>query len=211
MRTSELIAALAAQDAAPVKPAAAVPRLIPAALVGAAVALLALLITLGLEPAVAAGWFWMKAGYGLAAALAGLLLLIPLARPGARVGLAGLGVLAIAIAAMSMMAMHQAMRAPPGDAVAVWMGSTWKVCPWRIAGLAIPIWLALAFALRRLAPTRLALTGAAAGLMAGGLAAAVYGLWCHESAAPFVALWYSVGVGMAALVGAAAGRRLLRW
>jgi len=171
-------------------------------------------VTLGLQPlgaAVQASWFWMKAGYGLAAALAGLLLLIPLARPGARIGLAGVAALAVAVLCMSMMAMHQAMRAPPGDAAGLWMGHTWQVCPWRIAGLAIPIWLALILALRGLAPTRLALTGAAAGLMAGGLAAAVYGLWCQERAAPFVVVWYSAGVAIAVLVGALAGRRLLRW
>jgi hypothetical protein len=212
MKTSELIAVLAQSE--PVRPAAPARRLMPAALIGAAVALALLLVTLGLQPlapAMRASWFWMKAGYGLAAALAGALLLVPLARPGARLGAAWLAVLAVAVLAISMMAMHQAMRAAPGQEAALWLGWSWRVCSLRIAGLAVPIWLALILALRRLAPTRLALTGAAAGLMAGGLAAAVYGLWCEESAAPFVAVWYSAGVAIAALAGALAGRRLLRW
>jgi len=212
MKTSELIQLLAQSE--PIQPVAPARRLMPAALGGAVAALGLLLLTLGLQPlgsAVEASWFWMKAGYGLSVALAGLLLLIPLARPGARIGLAGVAILAIGVLLMSMMAMHQAVRAPPGAATSLWMGHTWRVCPWRIAGLAIPIWLALIFALRGLAPTRLALSGAAAGLMAGGLAAAVYGLWCQESAAPFVVVWYSGGIAIAALAGALAGRRLLRW
>ena len=138
-------------------------------------------------------------------------MLIPLARPGARISLAGVAVLAVAVLLMASMAMHRAMHTGADAQAALWLGHTWRVCPWRIAGLAIPIWLALIFALRGLAPTRLALTGAAAGLMAGGLAAAVYGLWCQEQAAPFVMVWYSAGVAIAALAGALAGRRLLRW
>src|SRR5580700_1343650 len=123
MKTSELIQLLA--DSEPIQPLAPMRRLMPAALAGALAALGLLVLTLGLQPlgaAVQASWFWMKAGYGLSAAFAGLLLLIPLARPGARVGLAGLAILVIAILYMSVMAMHQAMRAPPGAAVALWMG-----------------------------------------------------------------------------------------
>jgi hypothetical protein len=81
----------------------------------------------------------------------------------------------------------------------------------RIFALAAPVYLALVWSLRRLAPTRLARTGAAAGLLAGGLAAAVYGLYCQESTAPFVATWYTLGVGACAAVGAGLGRWLLRW
>jgi hypothetical protein len=212
MKTSELIAVLA--EAGPVKPEGAMRRIAPAALVGGTVALVLLLLTLGLQPlgpAVQASWFWMKAGYGVAGALAGLVLLIPLARPGARVGLVGIMILAVAILSMAMMATHQAMRVDADQQAILWLGWTWKVCSLRIAGLAVPIWLALIFALRGLAPTRLALAGAAAGLMAGGLAAAIYGLWCEESAAPFVAVWYTGGMAIAALAGALAGRRLLRW
>jgi hypothetical protein len=66
-------------------------------------------------------------------------------------------------------------------------------------------------AIRGLAPVRLRLAGAAAGLTAGGLAAAIYSLHCPESAAPFVAIWYTLGILLPAAVGAVAGPRLLRW
>ena len=214
MKTSELIAALAATDAAPVRPATAASRLAPAALVGALVAAGVLALCLGFQPltgAAHASWFWMKAGYSLAAALAGLLLLVRLARPGARPGWAGVAIGVAAFALIWMMAMHGAMRAGADRQAALWLGSSWRMCPWRILALAAPIYLAVVLVLRRLAPTRLVLAGATAGLLAGGLAAAVYGLYCQESAAQFVAVWYSLGIAASALVGAMLGPRLLRW
>jgi len=214
MKTSELIAALAAADSAPVRPAVPAGRLAPAALAGAVVAGVALALWLGIQPlapAMHASWFWMKAGYSLAAALAGLLWLHRLARPGARLGVAGGVVCAVALAAIWMMAAHASMRAGPGQQPALWLSQTWRVCPWRILALAVPIYLAVIIVLRRLAPTRLVSAGAAAGLLAGGLSAAVYGLYCQENTAPFVALWYSAGIAASALAGALAGPRLLRW
>jgi hypothetical protein len=109
------------------------------------------------------------------------------------------------------MAVYTSMRAPADRQAVVWLGDTWRLCPWRILALAAPIYLTVTFGLRRLAPTRLAQAGAAAGLMAGGLAGAVYGLYCQESTAPFVAVWYTAGFAASALVGALLGPRLLRW
>jgi hypothetical protein len=211
MKTSELIEALAAVDSKPVRPAAPGRRLLLAAAVGAVLALAALAVTLGVQPAIHASWFWMKAGYSLALLLAGFLSLRRLARPGARVGAAGVAIGAIALAALSTMAAHAAMRTPPDQQAALWLGQTWKMCSMRILALAIPAYAALVIVLRRLAPTRPRWTGAAAGLLAGGLSATVYGLYCQESAAPFVVTWYSLGIGACALGGALVGPRLLRW
>jgi len=55
------------------------------------------------------------------------------------------------------------------------------------------------------------LTGAAAGWLAGAVGACVYSLHCPEMAAPFVAIWYVLGMGMSAALGALAGRHWLRW
>ena len=63
----------------------------------------------------------------------------------------------------------------------------------------------------RLAPTRLTLAGALAGLFAGGMGAFVYAFHCPETAAPFVALWYSAGILLTTALGALLGPRLLRW
>jgi len=65
--------------------------------------------------------------------------------------------------------------------------------------------------LRQLAPTRLAIAGAAAGLLAGGVGASVYGLYCGETAATFVVIWYTLGIAAGAALGAVIGSRLLRW
>ncbi|HEY1448564.1 MAG TPA: DUF1109 domain-containing protein [Caulobacteraceae bacterium] len=214
MKTSELIAALAAADTKPVRRMRPLTLVAPSAGVGLTLALAVLAAWLGFQPlasAVGASWFWMKAGYSLALALAGFLLLVRVARPGAPLGPAWILVAGLALAAIWMMAARASMRAPVQSQPHLWLGDTWKVCPWRILALAGPIFLVIVLGLRRLAPTRLALTGGAAGLLAGGLAAAVYGLYCQESSAPFVAVWYSAGIAVCALMGAWLGPRFLRW
>jgi hypothetical protein len=55
------------------------------------------------------------------------------------------------------------------------------------------------------------LAGAAAGLVAGASAATVYGFHCPETAAPFILVWYSLGIALAAGLGALAGPWVLRW
>jgi len=91
------------------------------------------------------------------------------------------------------------------------MGQSAGVCAFLILMLSAPIYAGLLLALRRLAPTRLALAGAAAGLAAGGWAACVYAIHCPESTAPFIVIWYSLGMALAAGLGAAIGRLALRW
>ena len=66
-------------------------------------------------------------------------------------------------------------------------------------------------ALRELAPTRLRLAGAAAGALAGGAGAAVYALHCPEFGAPFLAVWYVLGMALPVAAGAWLGPRVLRW
>jgi hypothetical protein len=103
------------------------------------------------------------------------------------------------------------MSTPPDQMRAALMGSSWDKCPWRILVLALPGLAVLLWTMRRFAPTRPALAGAAAGLLAGGVAATVYGLHCQEIAAPFVALWYSLGVILSTGLGAIIGSRALPW
>jgi hypothetical protein len=69
----------------------------------------------------------------------------------------------------------------------------------------------LLVALRHGAPSRPALAGATAGLVAGGLGAALYALTCPDDSPLFVATWYSIAVVAVASVTAFAGRRVLRW
>ena len=75
----------------------------------------------------------------------------------------------------------------------------------------MPVYAGLLLALRQLAPTRLPLAGAAAGLVAGAVAATIYGFHCPETAAPFILVWYSLGIVLAAGLGSLIGRWALRW
>ena len=112
---------------------------------------------------------------------------------------------------MAALAALQILRAGPTDLAPLWLGRSWKSCSLHILVLAAPVYLALIVMLRRLAPTRLALAGAATGLLAGAVGATVYGLYCTETAAAFVVTWYSLGIGACAGLGALVGERLLRW
>jgi hypothetical protein len=66
-------------------------------------------------------------------------------------------------------------------------------------------------ALRSGAPQSPLRAGALAGLMAGGLGAAFYAAHCTDDSPLFVAAWYGIAIMFVTLVGAAAGRRVLRW
>jgi hypothetical protein len=103
------------------------------------------------------------------------------------------------------------IRTPPGDWLAMWLGQSWKRCPWLVLMLAAPIFGGLLWSFRRLAPTRLRAAGATAGLAAGAFAATVYCFHCPEVSAIFVLTWYSLGILLAATIGALVGPRLLRW
>jgi hypothetical protein len=88
---------------------------------------------------------------------------------------------------------------------------SWSVCTRNIAILAAPILAITLMILRQLAPTRPIVAGFAAGAFSGGLAATLYGLHCPEATFVFVALWYTLGVAVSALIGAVVGRWALRW
>jgi hypothetical protein len=103
------------------------------------------------------------------------------------------------------------LQAPSGERLALVLGATWRACSPLIVVLSIGPMIAALWALKGLAPTRLALAGAAAGALAGAEAAFVYALHCTEMQAPFLAVWYVTGMALPALAGALLGRRLLRW
>jgi hypothetical protein len=65
--------------------------------------------------------------------------------------------------------------------------------------------------LKRGAPARPALAGAVAGLVSGGLGAALYALTCPDDSALFVATWYSIAIAVVTAASAYIGSRALRW
>jgi hypothetical protein len=66
-------------------------------------------------------------------------------------------------------------------------------------------------ALKNAAPANPRLAGAAAGLAAGGIAAAIYAWHCPDDSPLFLASWYGLAVTIVTVAGLLIGRRLLRW
>mgnify|MGYP001286141871 CR=1 FL=1 len=213
MKTDELIQALAAGAEAG-DPRAPRRRLLAAAAAGAALAVPLMIGMLGVNPQLAQAAtlsaFWIKLAFVAAVAAAAFAVALRLSRPGAAVGRAGIA-LAVPFALLWLLAAVVIAVAAPGDREALLFGSTWRACPMNIAVISAPALLLSLWAMRTAAPTRPGLAGAAAGLFAGGLGATVYTLHCPELAAPFLGVWYMLGMSIPAALGAAAGRLLLRW
>jgi hypothetical protein len=91
------------------------------------------------------------------------------------------------------------------------IGTNALLCLSSIPLLSLPFLVAAFAALRRGASTRPGLSGAVAGLMAGGLGATLYAAHCVDDSPLFVAVWYSLAIGVVAIVGALAGQRWLRF
>lgn len=209
--TNDLIEALAL-DAGPAPKVSA--RLVGAAALGALAAFVLVAAWLGFRPDIAEApatrMFWMKAFYTGLLGLAGFLCVERLSRPvgSPRSGLMLASGVFLLLAAVGL---FRFMHADPADRMPMLMGQSWKVCPRNIVALGLPILAATLLAVRGLAPTRLVLAGAAAGLFSGGVAATIYGLHCPEHTMAFVAVWYSLGVALVTALGAAVGPWALRW
>jgi len=91
------------------------------------------------------------------------------------------------------------------------MGTNALICLSSIPLLSLPFLVAAFMALRRGASTRPVLSGAVAGLLAGGLGATLYAAHCFDDSPLFVATWYSLAIAVVVIVGALAGRRWLRF
>jgi hypothetical protein len=80
-----------------------------------------------------------------------------------------------------------------------------------IVFFAVVPFVALVWTLRWGAPTRLRLSGAIAGIVAGGFGAAAYAFACTSDTIPFIAVCYSGAITLCAFIGAQLGPRVLRW
>ncbi|CAN5501019.1 DUF1109 domain-containing protein [soil metagenome] len=214
MKTDELVNLLAT-GVAPVPAHAVARRLAVAVGAGLPCAALLLAVTLGIRPdlALAASeWmFWLKPAFVACLVLAGWLAAERLARPGMRLGRSVWALLALPVLVLWLAAVVVLADAAPEQRADLVLGDTWKSCPFNIALISLPLFAATLWAMKGLAPTRLALAGASAGLLSGALGALVYALHCPESAAPFLAVWYVLGISLPTLAGTLLGPRLLRW
>ncbi|MDP3227970.1 MAG: DUF1109 domain-containing protein [Acidovorax sp.] len=213
MRTDELIHLLATDDR-PVQNTAIEQRFAVATLAGIAGAGVLMLALFGLRTdllaTMAMPMFWGKLVFAAALAAAGLELLHRMARPGMPVGRTAL-LLAVPPLVLWAMALVALAQVPPVERMPLILGSTWRTCPFSIALLSAPAFVAGFWALKGAAPTRLAWAGAGAGLLAGALGALVYAVHCPEMATPFLAVWYLAGMLIPTALGAVLGPRFLRW
>lgn len=213
MNTDELIRLLAS-DTTPV-PRRAVARGLALALVAGLPFSAAIVAGLyHVRPDLAAAMhlpmFWVKLGFGVAIAAAAFATLQRLARPGVSPGARWLAILAPVAIVWAMAAMVLA-QAPAGDRMPLVLGETWRSCTASIAFISLPVLVAALRALSTMAPTRPGWAGACAGALAGGAAAAVYTFHCPELQAPFLAVWYVLGIALPVAAGALLGPKLLRW
>jgi hypothetical protein len=213
MNTDQLIQSLA-HDVPPVRRNAVARRIALGIAAGGAIAAVIVIGLLGVRPdlhlAMRGFSFWMKWAYTLSLAACAVFATARLARPTA-VSLRWLWLMAIPVALLAGIGIGEMAHVPSAEWLAMWLGHSWKVCPWIVLGLAAPIFIGLLWSFRQLAPTRLRAAGAAAGLSAGAWSATIYCLHCPEVSAIFVLTWYSLGIALAASIGALVGPRLLRW
>lgn len=211
MRTDDLITMIATQ-AGPAPRVSAASRLLPAGVVGGLIAAAIVLGVLGLIPA---AMFtepgpWIKIGYASTLAIAAGWLFARLGKPGASGKQATSAVIGVVLL-MLMAGVLSYLGTPESERATVLLGHSWLVCPWAILTLSLPVMAGSFWAMRGLAPTNLIFAGAACGIFSGSVAALAYALACTEPAAPFIAVWYTLGIALCGVLGAMLGPRLLRW
>ncbi|MGP1716522.1 MAG: DUF1109 domain-containing protein [Methylophilus sp.] len=213
MKTDELIKMLST-GVEPVAQHANEKSIGQALLAGAVISLILLVAIYGIRPdlrVVSTSFaFWMKFGVPLTSALLALMFVISLSRPG-KFPKVGYWVLSLPVLALWLWAIATWAGADASQQAAMLWGKTWRVCIMNITFLALPVAALTWLALQNLAPTRPILTGAIAGWLAGSTGASIYALHCPEMAAPFLAVWYVLGMLVPTAIMAYIGHRSLRW
>jgi len=189
-------------------------RLLIGAGLGGGVSVVLIGLFLGFRPDMARvaliPMFWIKFAYVTAIAALALWSADRLARPGESGWRRGVWIAAPVIMLVTLSA-WRLFEAPPPMRMPLVMGQSAAVCPWLIVGSSLAPLAGLIWAMRGLAPVRLRQAGGMIGLAAGGVGASAYALHCPEQAAPFLAVWYTLGIAAAGGLGAILGPVLLRW
>lgn len=183
--------------------------------IGAAGALVAALLALGLRPDLnspgALGFLLLKLAFTVAVLLVAGLFVTRLARPGGERKTRPIFAL-FPFAAIVLLAALSLASAPRSHWEGMIVGDMWLECLLSIPIIAIVPFAVIVWAVRRIAaPTDLTRIGAFVGLVAGAVSAMAYALHCTEDSLPFIALWYGGTIALCTLAGAMLGPRLLRW
>ncbi|SAL09731.1 hypothetical protein AWB71_00103 [Caballeronia peredens] len=213
MKTDDLIGLLSNQVTR-VDRGAVARRFATALPLGALGSVILMAIVFGVRPDLASiartPMFWAKVAYPFVVAVGALIAVSRLGRPGVRAGyawaLVGLPFVAVWLAGWLVVE-----GAAPGERLPIVLGQSWRTCPFNILLLSLPTLPAVFWAMKSLAPTRLRLAGAFAGLLASAIATVAYCLHCPEMSPAFWSVWYAIGMMLPVGIGACFGPRLLRW
>lgn len=212
MDTNDLIKALAADARRPVWPLSTVwwGALGMAIVIAAAI----FFATLGPRPDIAAAAqtprFLFKFVVTISLAASAFLLAGALSRPGG-VWRMAMTYLAVAPALVAMAAIVELVLLPQDTWLAKTIGTNSMVCLTYIPLIGVGPLALFLMALRHGAPTRPALAGAAAGTLAGGIAATFYAAQCTDDSPLFVATWYTIAIAALGVLGAASATKIARW
>ena len=154
--------------------------------------------------------FWTRLAFPLSVIAAAMQLADRLGRPGAPLKLAWF-VVALPIATMLFAAAAILLVTPTGYRLQLMLGMTWRTTTASIVLLSLPSLAAIMHAMRQLAPTRLALAGAGAGLLSGAQGVLVYSLYSAEMAIPFWGVWHVLAMAITSAIGATIAPCWLRW
>jgi len=212
MRTEDLIGALVVDGEAVTPPLAR--RFLLAIAAGAVLTALVFTVLVGprhdIAAAAATPRFLLKfveaAGLAAAAGLTALRLLRPAAdRRAGRLALALVVLLVVAAV------IGEALLVPADQWGRRLVGTNWYHCLALVPFLGLPPFALALWAARDGAATDPGRTGAAVGLVAGGIGAFFYAANCIDDSPFFVATWYTLAVLALAGLGALIGRRILAW
>lgn len=212
MKTEDLIEALVLDASRPRHSLAQ--RVLGAALLGTLVAGVLFAIVLGVRPDIRIAletWrFVFKFALALICMACAWWACLELARPEVRLKDV-VGWIAFAPALLAVAVIYELTVITPAQWSERFVGNYAGTCLLAIPLLSIIPLAALLIALRAGAPRVPASAGAVAGLLAGGLSAALYATHCPDDSPLFVAVWYTLAVTLVMLIGASAGHRVLRW
>ena len=211
MKTDQLVEALVADGTAGEPPIGRSLGLALAA--GIALSLVVFFLTLGVRPDIRPALETWRFDLKIVTALLGLALAFGVVRDCARPDMPRhpllrlLPLLALIVAAVVV----ELALVPEASWRQRLVGSNALICLPMVPILSLAPLAALLWMLRRAAPASPALAGAAAGLVAALSGATLYAFHCFDDSPLFVATWYTLATVAMMAVGAAVGRRLLRW
>ncbi|APO73121.1 hypothetical protein AM571_CH00266 [Rhizobium etli 8C-3] len=211
MKTDDLISLLA-QDA-PIRMRLG-PLLVGALLIGVAVSTALLLSAVGIRPdmasAIETARVLFKVVVTLTLAVAACGLVFRIGRPGVPLWLSSLALFVPLILLVTGAAAE--LSVTPQDAwETAMLGRNASFCLFFIPVLSLAPLAGFLWALKSGAAESPGLAGAAAGLAAGGIAAALYAWHCTDDSPLFVAVWYTTAIAAVTAIGALIGSRYLKW